>query len=116
MPPDSDPLKNKRSPKLLATSFHFRKITFSSHIILLLLLAAVAGVEAFALYTYLYKNLTIEDNIGQEGHSGAVRINFENYQKVIGRLGRVNAYRAPVTIDFTYAAAGTGRENPFAEP
>ena len=81
----------------------------------LLLLAVV--FEAGFLYFFLYKNLFFkEKTAGQKTVSDSVRINFENYEKVVKRLDEVASYAPPISINFSSLTEGIGRDNPFADP
>lgn len=69
------------------------------------------------MYYSLYKNLIFKEDYGTaSAQSSSVRINFENYQKVVNHLEQVENYHASSTMILIKTTPQAGRENPFAEP
>ncbi len=79
--------------------------------------ALVVIFEIYALYAYAFRNLFFAVSVNAEQvNTAAVRINSENYERVIRRIDRASDYNATSTIDFAGRREGVGRANPFAEP
>lgn len=86
----------------------------SAGLITWFLFAVIVILELFLTYKYIYLNLVFDPP--RQEPSATVRINFENYEKVIKRLDEVARYSATSTIEFLVPDRGSGRDNPFADP
>lgn len=89
----------------------------STNKVIAVLFLAIMAVEAGFLYFYLYKNLIFKNDTPLKNNvSISVRINTENYDRVISRLNSVADYNATSTIYFIGSDPNTGRGDPFSDP
>jgi len=96
--------------------FALKRIKVSTDVVLWLVFLGVVIVESIAAFNFLYKNLLFKQEDVSAASSAIVRVNFENYEKVINRLDRVYLFTPGADIDFSGKEEGIGRDNPFSDP
>lgn len=101
------PLKQLRLPR----------ISINHDQLVWILLGVVAVFEIFLLYRYVYTNVIFDKlDPNDPGAQSVVRINFEQYNKVIKRLDGLPAFFISEPVEIEPEFGGPGRTNPFAEP
>ena len=73
-------------------------------------------IEVFVVYDSVIKNLFFEKPSEEQTESVAVRVNFDNFNRVTERLDKVLDFRVSGNIDFTVSDPGIGRSSPFSNP
>lgn len=101
---------NKKNPAARGNFF------LAPELLLWLLFVGVVAVEGITLYNSVYQALFAAPSALPDAAKTGVRINFENYQKVITRLDEVKLFHSTSTINFFGPAPSTGRSNPFLDP
>lgn len=102
----------KKSTKNTTINFRFSVSPFA---ILWVVFGIVIAIEIFIIYNYLVRNIQFEELSGEAIETAIVRIDFDQYEKVIERLDEVEDYQVSRIIDFETSQT-IGRSNPFSEP
>jgi hypothetical protein len=92
------------------------RFKFSNELALWVVLAIIVLAELYVGYTAVWKNIIFSDEIDPRTVDAAVRINFDNYNRVTERLSEVEDFEVAPAIDFSGNEPGVGRSNPFSDP